>query len=164
MPAALSMTLHKPHANSMWNTRHSNRNLLRSLLVAASVVLFAASLPQDAYYGGADRKPGIGLLCLLFGWLELCHPTSAAMAWLANPALLLTWVFSFSPSLRRAAIGCGITSLCLSLSFLLHNEILADESGHYQRITGYGVGYWLWLASIATAVVACIPSTKTAAT
>jgi hypothetical protein len=31
-----------------------------------------------------------------------------------------------------------------------------SESGHPDRITGYGSGYWFWLASLALAVVGAI--------
>jgi hypothetical protein len=44
----------------------------------------------------------------------------------------------------------------LSLSFLLHQQILVDEAGNHSGITGYGAGYWLWVASTATAVIGCL--------
>jgi hypothetical protein len=33
------------------------------------------------------------------------------------------------------------------LRFLLHTTILSSEAPTHSKITGYGSGYWLWVAS-----------------
>jgi hypothetical protein len=35
------------------------------------------------------------------------------------------------------------------LSFLAHKSIVSSEAPTYSIITGYGLGYWLWLSSAA---------------
>jgi hypothetical protein len=83
-------------------------------------------------------------------------------AWFANPGLIAAWILMRSRSRQRrvTALCCAIASLALSLSFLLQRQILADEAGHYSRITGYGPGYWLWVASILAALVGCVVATS----
>ena len=142
---------------------HPSRKLLSRLFLTASILLFVASLTQIGFHVGRShnpRDPALGVMILLVGWLGLMasmdNPFSAALAWLANPALAVTWILMFVGSSRRIALGCGLVSLLLSLSFLLHSEIMGDEAGNYYKITGYGVGYWLWLGSIVIAVIGCI--------
>jgi hypothetical protein len=76
-------------------------------------------------------------------------------AWFANPALIATWVLMLFRKLRMAALWCAIAALVISLTFLLHGDMMKDEGGNRAQITAYGVGYWLWIASIVTAVIGC---------
>ncbi|MEO1051405.1 MAG: hypothetical protein AAFX87_12320 [Bacteroidota bacterium] len=45
-------------------------------------------------------------------------------------------------------ILCLLSTL-IALSFMLFDEIIDDEAGHYRKITGYELGYWLWISSNA---------------
>jgi hypothetical protein len=107
---------------------------------------------------------------LLLGWLgvmvelgsvvdsmaALLDPTSPALpaavgasfTWLANPLLCLSWtLLKANP---RGAIGASLMATALSMSFLLFNEVISDEAGHYSPITQYKLGYWLWVMSCLT--------------
>jgi hypothetical protein len=68
-------------------------------------------------------------------------------AWLANPLLLLSWILCLRGELRAALI-ISAAAVLFALSFLLHSTIVASEAPTYRAVTGYGVGYWLWLASM----------------
>ena len=129
--------------------------ILRLSFLGASVVLYGASLFQDAVYtakgGGAHAFPAS--LLLLAGWLGLF---SGMAAWLANPLLAATWGLMLSRRTRFAALPCAFASFAFALSFLRHDEIMTSEAPTYSRITGYGPGYWLWVGSIATALTSCI--------
>lgn len=131
---------------------------LTSIFILVSVLLFLISLSQEAYHVDTNSKPQPwACLALLFcGWLGVFE---GAIAWLANPALLLTWVLLASSRRRSAAIFFGLASLALSLSFLFQRDILTDEAGHRGKITGYALGYWLWICSIVTAVGGCVIET-----
>ena len=122
--------------------------------MGASIVLFLLSLTQTGYHvDGPDEAgwhPSVGLLVV--GCLG---PFTGVFAWLANPLLVATWIMMRSRSRRGTALCCAVASLGMSLSFLLHEQVMKDEAGHYARITGYGLGYWLWVASIITALAGC---------
>ncbi|HTL27841.1 MAG TPA: hypothetical protein VL282_01410 [Tepidisphaeraceae bacterium] len=127
---------------------------LQKIFVGASVLLFIVSLTQIGFYTEGGDEPSaprcFGLL--LVGWLALFE---RIFAWLANPALIATWVLLFTRRPRSGAI-CAIVSLALSLSFLLHRHITLSESGNVSRIVGYGPGYWLWVSSIATVLIGSV--------
>jgi hypothetical protein len=107
---------------------------------------------------------------VLLGWLgvmvemgsvadlmaALLDPTSpaipatvgASFSWLANPLLCLSWtLLKGNP---RGAIGASLMAVALSMSFLLFDEVISDEAGHYSTITEYKTGYWLWVGSSLT--------------
>ncbi|MDB5292773.1 MAG: hypothetical protein JWL69_4014 [Phycisphaerales bacterium] len=129
------------------------------LFIGASILLFLASLTQNGYQSDGpteNHKWAPALTLFLFGWSGIL---ARVVAWFANPALGATWMLMRFRSKRLAALCCAIASLALSLSFLLQKEIMADEAGHMSRITAYGFGYWLWIASIATALAGCIAAT-----
>ena len=126
------------------------------LFVTASVILFACSLPQDGFYtrqlGRADAcGPCWGLL--LFGWLGVF---TGIPAWLANPAIFWSWLLIWFRRTRGVSLACAVAALCFSLSFMLHDEFLANEAGGRTHITGYATGYWLWNASIGLMVLGAL--------
>jgi hypothetical protein len=87
------------------------------------------------------------------GWILVLD---GVFAWLANPPLIFAWRWMWMDRSPFRALACSMVSLIFSLSFLLHQEILTSELGVHSKITGYGWGYWLWNASIVTALVGCI--------
>lgn len=130
------------------------RSLLGLLIL--SVLLYLVSLSQDAFY--IDRPDdhaawSPGLVLLLTGWLAVFD---GQIAWLANPCLLFAWVFVMIRPLRWTALVCALASTAFALSFLLYRDILANEAGHRADITGYAIGYGLWVASCVVMVVAGI--------
>jgi hypothetical protein len=123
--------------------------------VVASVVLFLASLTQPAMRldGSTTGQRWECLLLLCIGWIGLF---GRVYAWLANPALFAGWVLLVVRRSGRGAVMLVI-SLGFALSFLRETHWERDESGsHTATITGHAIGYWLWIASIATALVGCL--------
>lgn len=114
--------------------------MIREILaVTLSVTLFVISLTQDGFYTGA-HNPWPGWNILLTGWLELMY---LKVNWFANPVLLLAYFFMLIKQYGLAAIA-SLTSVIFAASFLARKTIVMDTISH---ITGYGIGYWLWLAS-----------------
>jgi hypothetical protein len=56
----------------------------------------------------------------------------------------------------RAASVMALTSALLVLSFLLTKTVVSSETPTYSKIIGYGLGYWLWLASAVTLLIASL--------
>jgi hypothetical protein len=125
----------------------------RTLFLLASVSLFAISLTQDCFYiDRTDRDAyALGLGLLLIGWLGVLV---GVFAWLANPLLMVVWLLTLLGRQRMVAVACALGSLGFSLSFLLHDDIMANEAGGRSAITEIVAGYWLWNLSIACAIVA----------
>ena len=118
----------------------------RTVVVIGSVLLFVASLTQDAYYLAGDNSgaSAASWLLLLIGWMGLFY---GIVAWVANPLLVISWMLCLRDELRAAFI-VSAAALLVALSFLLHSTIVASEAPTYEAVTGYGPGYWLWLASM----------------
>src|SRR5215467_14437437 len=94
---------------------------------AVSVLLFLASLTQDGFYIDRSDNPRAWAPCiglLLVGWIVVFE---GVFAWLANPALLVTWIAMWFRPTHKAAVGAGIAALCFALSFLLHDQIMTSE-------------------------------------
>ena len=122
---------------------------ISKILLLASIGLFLWALTQDGYYieGSNPRAWAPAWVLLLLGWVGLFH---GVFAWFANPLLALGWAFSFSGKYREGSWISGAAILFI-LSFLLHSTVISSEAPTYSKITGYGLGYWVWIAS-ATAL------------
>jgi hypothetical protein len=128
-------------------------NHFPKLVFLTSIGLFGTSLFCDGFYWASspDRAyPGWQLL--LLGWSAVPH---GGAAWFANPALGLGWTLL---ALRRPLQSAGLASLGLAfmLSFLLVSEVTSMYASTSSGVAGYGIGYWLWVASAATLLLASL--------
>lgn len=136
------------------NLEPRRTNGLARLFVGVSILLFLASLTQNpCRWASPNESDGQHFGCLAFlliGWVGVF---GGIVAWLANPALLLAWIFTFSRYRRVEAIVCSVAALGLALSFLAVKEIPGDNGS--AKIISYALGYWLWIGSI---VMSCVGS------
>lgn len=142
--------------------RNSNRgakrpsviNVTGVIFTTVSLILFMISLLLSAYYTNKDHNgPVQGYLLLLIGWIGII---GGHFSWLANPSLLMTWtLMCFKPTLKFA-IYFGSLSMALSLSFLFHEKCLVNSHEFVAKITGYGPGYYFWVASMAVALLGAL--------
>ena len=117
-----------------------------------SVILFAASLTQDAFCVSGICSDWPGWSILLFG--ALGHTS-----WFANPLLGASWIAT-SFSRRVPALILGVAALALAGSFLFETSVITNEAGMANPVTGLREGYWLWLASTAMAAIAAFFARK----
>lgn len=112
-----------------------------NLILLISLLLYLASLPFTAVY--AKDHEMSGLACALLGWAEM---EGGGIAWLANPLL---FIGAFFLLLKQVKISAVISLIAFGLTFcyLSVGEITVNEAGHKFPITGYGPGYFLWMAS-----------------
>ncbi len=127
------------------------RPLTRVALVF-SVILFAASLTQDAFCVSGICSDWPGWSILLFG--ALGHTS-----WFANPLLCASWIASLF-SRRVPALILALAALALAGSFLFETSVVTNEAGMSNPVTGLREGYWLWLASMAFAFIAAFFARK----
>jgi hypothetical protein len=147
---------------------------LTILITMISIALFIASLTQKCYC--LDDDCGDSIAVFLFGWLGVLvelgdivtfiadkiqgeatvfnYKMGATFSWLANPLIILS--FGLLRSSPKLTLVFSVFSTLLILSFLLFRFVIANEAGHYNEITGYKNGYYLWLASSLTMVAGSI--------
>jgi len=125
---------------------------LTRVALAFSVILFAASLTQDAFCVSGICSDWPGWSILLFG--ALGHTS-----WFANPLLGASWIASLF-SRRVPALILALAALALAGSFLFETSVVTNEAGMSNPVTGLREGYWLWLASMVFAVIAAFFARK----
>jgi hypothetical protein len=92
------------------------------------------------------RNTGVDILAA--GWLG---PLIGQFAWLANPLLLLLGAFAFSGKLDGSGRGKIFGAvLCLLVVNALFWSRWSVEGCDHVQITDYHMGYWLWIATVAT--------------
>jgi hypothetical protein len=114
--------------------------------VVLSVILFAASLTQDAFCVSGICSDWPGWSILLFG--ALGHTS-----WFANPLLAASWIAALFAR-RLPALILSLAALALAGSFLFETSVITNEAGMANPVTGLREGYWLWLASMGFGVIA----------
>ncbi|HEX4639269.1 MAG TPA: hypothetical protein VH170_07275 [Chthoniobacterales bacterium] len=124
------------------------------IVTLISVLVFAASLTQNCYNVRGDPpsagSPGVWLLFI--GPIGLFY---GIFEWLANPVLLAAWIFSFVGK-NKIALVLGALASALIVAFLFRQTIIASEAPTYEKITRYGLGYWLWLTSAALVILSAV--------
>lgn len=117
-----------------------------------SVILFAASLTQDAFCVSGICSDWPGWSILLFGVL-------GHTSWFANPLLLASWVAALFAR-RVPALLLALAALALAGSFMFETTVITNEAGMANPVTGLREGYWLWLASMAMGALAAFLARK----
>ena len=117
-----------------------------------SIASFGAALTQAGFYIGATPPAawGRGWYLLVIGW---AGAMDLEFAWFANPLLLTAWALCIGKKKKAALLLAGF-ALALMVTFFFRGSILVDEGGGRAKITGYGLGYWLWLSSALLAIAA----------
>jgi len=133
------------------------RNVHYVLALSAVVYLASLTCPQAfCVSGNCTAWPGYG--ALLFGWLTVgqCWANST---WLANPLLLLAWILIVLGRRIPAAVS-AVAALAVSASFLAADKVIVNDGGFELMMTGVRLAYWLWLVSMAIALVAALLCAK----
>lgn len=124
----------------------------KEYFVLLSIIVFIVALSQPAYC--IDNKCGLkwgGLISLVSGALGF-YTGEAALTWLANPLLIVSWITFFN--FKKASFILSIGATGLGLHFLNFNRIMINEGGGYGQITGHEIGYWLWVSSMVIILIA----------
>ncbi len=88
----------------------------------------------------------VGFVCLLFGFSYL--------AWYANPLILLSVILIALRS--RWAVATSALALALAFSALSIETVPYNEGGDDAEVVGYGLGFFLWLASMLTLLLSAL--------
>lgn len=132
---------------------------LCKLLRTGSYVLFFLSLVSTAFiaqYGGLGHVSYRGFEVLLIGPLGLLLDFRTNWPWLGNLALFAAWL---ALGLRANIIGgtLGTIALIAGVRFFAVAMVTYDyESGMPDKVASFGLGFWLWIASVLCALSAAI--------
>lgn len=77
-------------------------------------------------------------------------------AWLANPGMMLAWVFFLSRRLNRAFV-ISLVNFVLMICFLFVHEGPFGPKLQTNKIVELGPGYWIWVMSAFVMVAASFP-------
>jgi len=121
-----------------------NSKSIRFTTLGLSVALFLVALTQKCYC--TTSLCGDSILVLIFGFFGMFFG-GAALCWVANPLLITSWILVKK---SKTSLFLSLLSALIAMSFMLFDEVIDDEAGHYNRIIEYKVGYWLWVASHLT--------------
>jgi hypothetical protein len=120
-------------------------------LLLASVALFVFALFLPFAYDTRSSTPG--WLALVFGWI---YVFGESLAWLANPFLLLTWLFLLI-RWPRAAIGSASIALFFAIPFIFGPTISTGWGDSVRRLPQTpDTGYILWIGSILAGMFSAI--------
>jgi hypothetical protein len=124
--------------------------------LGVSFLLYLLCLPLDAFCvsGQCSAWPGYGIL--LFGPLGVLASITN-WTWFANPTLFVAWATQ-ALGAKKLSAAFSVAAFAIAISFLFQREIMTNEAGILLSITGYRIGYWIWLSSIA---VCCFGSMAT---
>ena len=130
------------------------------LLCSACVYILSLFSPALLVEYGEPWSGG-GVLAL--GWMGILDiPNNwAGLAWWANPAYFLAIIAYIRASESSIAKRNNVIPLCLGVLALLLGATSIyskgqDFSGSISTIIGFGIGFYLWMASFLTLLIACI--------
>jgi hypothetical protein len=131
----------------MGNQRTRARLFWRYGSLGVSFLLYLSCLPLDAFCasGHCSAWPGYGIL--LFGPLGVLASITN-WTWFANPTLFVAWA-TLASGAEKVSAAFSVAAFAIAISFLFQREIMTNEAGILLPITGYRIGYWIWLSSIA---------------
>jgi len=126
--------------------------MLRIAGIVLAVILFLSSLGLNTLIlSQGDSSFLMGFVCLLFGFSYL--------AWFANPLFLMS-ILLLSLDRSRMALATSAASLILAATTFLIQKAPFNEAGHMANVVGYGLGFYLWIASMsAILLTSVLPTT-----
>ena len=92
----------------------------------------------------------MGFVCLLFGFTYL--------AWFANPLFLVSIVL-LSLNRLRMALAASTVSVILAATTFQIQKVPYNEAGNMAKVIGYGLGFYLWIASLSVILLTSVLST-----
>jgi hypothetical protein len=125
--------------------------MLRIAGIVLAAVLFLSSLGFNTLIlSQGDSSFLMGFVCLLFGFSYL--------AWYANPLFLVS-ITLLSLNRSHMALATSTASLILATATFLIQKVPYSEAGHMANVVGYGLGFYLWIASMSVILLTSVLST-----
>lgn len=122
--------------------------MIRIAGIVLAAVLFLSSLGLKTLllsHGDSSFLPGF--VCLLFGF--------SYVAWFANP-LFVASIILLSINRSGMALATSTASVILAATTFSIQKAPFNEAGHMANVVGYGLGFYLWIASMCGIVLTSV--------
>ena len=129
----------------------------KNVVTLISILLLIISLTQPAFYTASDSSDSLNrhsVFIFFLGWSGFLGGAVESFLWFANPLYIYALILFVLNKKEAMLISAAAT--ILALSFLLLRTFIKDESGARTPITGYGLGYILWVASLSLLTIETI--------
>ena len=121
----------------------------KKVVIVFSLSLLIVSLMQPAFFTANDSPDALNLSSVgifFLGWMGFLGGALESFFWIANPLYILA-IFLFAKNRSKAILVSTFASI-LAVSFTILDTFFANEGGGRTAITGYGMGYILWVSSL----------------
>ena len=129
--------------------------------LALSLVLYVLGLFENAFscvQRYEEQECGMnGIMALIWGIIGsvmIIKGYFAGNSWWANPVILAVWILLLL-RIRAPAIVLSGVAMSLGASFLFVKVVPGGTSAD-SVIIGVGTGYWLWMGSMAIALLGAL--------
>ena len=112
-----------------------------NILILISILIFIVACSQKIYCTNDNCGEYWSGLAVLISGIFGVFIGGACITWFANPLILISWL---TYKKTKFSLVMSILALAFGMSFLFFDKIIIDEAGHYGKITGYEIGYYLW--------------------
>jgi hypothetical protein len=122
----------------------------KSIFLKASLSLFIVCLLPPAFYTSGINPTAwsIGLGLLFIGWI-------GDISWYANPLIFIAWIF-YKYKIYIISLAFSFLATSFALSFLTTESLVVSTAPHYADIVRYGLGYYLWILSMVSSIIASL--------
>jgi hypothetical protein len=127
--------------------------MTRYIVIMLSIVVYGFALFTPTIVFDQPDDYYVGIYCLVLGWVGM-----TIIPWLANPIFFACLICLWLKSCRIALI-LGSVAIVLASCTLLYRQMMHDEAGNMRSVTGYGPGFYLWLASFIIPTAASLAPT-----
>lgn len=118
----------------------------KRVIVIVGVALYVCALPLPAFHEAPqDVEVQYSYSLLMIGWMGILV---GYVAWFANPVVWLSWVLLLRGKWFVATVSALVATVLISrfhATTQMSWPLCEHQCNPY--ITGWGSGYWLWLAS-----------------
>jgi hypothetical protein len=125
--------------------------LKKKLVIGFSLALLVFSLTKPAFFTADDTPDSMNLSSaglFFLGWMGFLGSAWESLFWLANPLYFLA-LYRFARDKGNSIVPSCI-ALIIAIGFSFLGSFIKNEGGARTEITGMGIGYIFWLASIST--------------
>ena len=119
----------------------------RKHIVLLSIICFLISLCQPAFFKSVNsREFTHGLTVFFLGWIGIFKGDLLSIGWLANPALILSWINYMK---FNVSFNCSLCPFFFGIFFFIYDFFTKEV-----HFSNYNIGVCFWVLSILIMFVA----------
>jgi hypothetical protein len=131
------------------------KNLLQQMILSKGFKRYAILVSQLLIIATLAQDSLNSLWVFVFGWLGLYYSWTA-LAWLANPFLIIAWrTFKSRPEISMVFSLLAVVTALFFLFFRNHFDLNSEQM---YTTTGFSNIYWIWLSACGVMLIANVSS------